>query len=305
MNDIDEILEYCENGKQLPENKIVNLLFKLMEILIQENSLLELTSPINICGDIHGQLYDLFKLFEKSDLPNNNNKFIFLGDYVDRGNFSILTFCYLALLKIKFPNKIYFLRGNHESRQVNQMYGFYTEILTIYGHTGLFNLFNECFDYLPMAAIIDKNVFCVHGGISPSIQTIEKINFLNRFEDLPNEGPFCDLAWSDPEINEINWKKNSRGAGYSFGLNQVNEFLHYNNLNLITRSHQLVQEGFQYFFNQKLITIWSAPNYMYRYNNKATFMKYSKENKELIFFDSNPKNDLIEDIENINLNYFA
>jgi diadenosine tetraphosphatase ApaH/serine/threonine PP2A family protein phosphatase len=272
---LDKIIESCKKGEQLTENVFVDLMLRLMEELAKESNLLELQSPIIICGDVHGQLYDVFQLFEAAGSPADN-KFLFMGDYVDRGYYSILTFSYLAALKLKYKGNIWLLRGNHECRQVNQMYGFYSECQTVFGHPGTWSLCNEVFDLLPMAAVIDDKVFSVHGGISPDIPLIEKINMINRNEELPSRGPFCDLTWSDPD-EENQWRVNARGAGYLFGARQVEEFLSLNRLDFVTRSHQLTQEGYEWFFNKKLITVWSAPNYMYRSGNKATIMKYSKD----------------------------
>ena len=297
---LDLILNNIKEGKKIEENNLILLLKKLQEILFNENNILELTSPIIIVGDIHGQLPDLFQMFD-TITPNGikNSKFLFLGDYVDRGKQSMDTFTYLATLKLKYSNKIFLLRGNHECRQVNQAYGFYSETIQKYGHSGIWALCNEVFDLLPMAALIDNKVFSVHGGISPEANYLESIVLINRQDELPTTGVLCDLCWSDPDIDLINWKKNERGAGWLFGANQVNEFCHLNNLNFITRSHQLVQEGFQWYFDKKLITIWSAPNYMYRAGNKATIMKYNSEKDfDLVFFDEYPpsKRNELEDL---------
>jgi diadenosine tetraphosphatase ApaH/serine/threonine PP2A family protein phosphatase len=216
-----------------------------------------------------------------------------MGDYVDRGWFSVETFGYLAALKLKYPGQFYLLRGNHECRQVNQMYGFYHESQLNYGHSGIWSLCNEVFDLLPMAALIDGTVFSVHGGLSPKITLIESIALLNRQDELPSMGPLCDLCWSDPCETE-NWRENQRGAGWLFGAPQVNEFCHNNGLKLITRSHQLAMEGFKWFFNQQLITVWSAPNYMYRSANRASVLKYNPEDSEpykLVLFDPRPDSD--------------
>jgi len=283
----DSVLEICKNGEVIPENTLNDLMFKLIEILILESNVLVLKSPIVICGDIHGQLYDLFELFSKGGDPSDN-MYLFLGDYVDRGHHSVLTFAYLAALKIKYPHNIYLLRGNHESRQVNQMYGFFSECQILYGHPGFWSLCNDVFDFLPMAAIIDNKVFSVHGGISPEIPLIAKIDSLNRFDEIPSQGQLADLVWSDPENEEPNWKKNSRGAGYVFGENQVRAFCNLNNIEFITRSHQLAMEGYQWFFNNQLITVWSAPNYMYRSGNKASIMKYNNGSYDLVKFDQCP-----------------
>ena len=211
-----------------------------------------------------------------------------MGDYVDRGYFSLETFCYLGALKLIYPNQIFLLRGNHESRQVNQMYGFYSECISNFGHSGVWTLCNELFDLLPVSALIDKKIFSVHGGLSPKINYIGTINELNRNEELPPQGPICDLCWSDPD-NVNSWKSNLRGAGYIFGKPQVDEFCHLNNLNFVTRSHQIAMEGYESFFDGKLFTIWSAPNYMYRTGNKASVMKFFNDQYEMINFSPCPK----------------
>ena len=307
-NEIDKVLDTIRAGNHLPETTIVHLMRVLKDILYQESNVLELPTPIIICGDIHGQLLDLFKLFEKvgeGESKSLSHTFLFLGDYVDRGYYSLETFAYLAAFKIKCQQKIYLLRGNHESRQVNMQYGFYNDCLQVYGHAGVWSLCNEIFDLLPIAAIVGQKIFCVHGGLSKEIRLVEQLDLLPRRIDLPSQGPLCDLCWSDPEETINDWIANKRGAGWLFGKNQVEEFLHRNNLELISRSHQLAMEGYQYFFDQQLITVWSAPNYMYRAGNKATVMAVDdKGNHELIEFDAHPDS-ITRKPDDIILSYFA
>jgi len=284
--DPDKILVSIKDGDRICEKDVVQLFEKLIEIFYEENNLLELTSPINICGDIHGQLYDLFELF-KCGGEVGDCQYLFLGDFVDRGYYSLETFCYLCALKVKYPNKIYLLRGNHESRQVNQMYGFYNECLNLFGHNGIWTMCNEIFDLLPMAAIIDDKVFGIHGGLSPDLAYPGEVNQTNRFCELPSNGVFSDICWSDPETIDT-WKPNMRGAGFVFGGNQVKMFCQLNNLDFVTRSHQVAMQGYEWYFDQKLITIWSAPNYMYKTGNKACLMKYDKGTYELPEFEPCP-----------------
>jgi len=289
---VDSIISSIRSGNLIQEQEVVFILTKLKEVLFTESNVIEVTSPITVCGDIHGQLYDLFQLFETvAPKGVQSTKFLFMGDYVDRGGFSMETFAYLAAYKLKYPKQFFLLRGNHECRQVNQAYGFYAETLTNYGHSGIWSLCNEIFDLLPMAALIDNKVFSVHGGLSPNIKIIESIYLLDRQEELPSSGALCDLCWSDPESDVDEWRVNERGAGYIFGKKQVDEFCYQNRLDLITRSHQLAINGYQWFFNEKLITVWSAPNYMYRAGNKASVLKYEKgapKELNLVFFDPCP-----------------
>ena len=283
--DLDKIISTIRQGNSIPETQLTPLLLKLKEVLYMESNVLELSSPINICGDIHGQLYDLFELFKTAGNGNEgigSQKFLFLGDYVDRGRYSIETFAYLAAHKLKYPNQFFLLRGNHECRQVNQMYGFYQESVHYFGHSGIWDLMNDVFDLLPMAALIDNDAFAVHGGLSPSITLIQSISLHNRKGELPSKGPLCDLCWSDPE-NTTHWADNQRGAGYVFGKPQVDEFCHNNSVKVVLRSHQLAMEGYQEFFDKKMITVWSAPNYCYRSGNKASIMVYERGQNDYVY----------------------
>lgn len=287
---IERSMKTIEQGNALSEGDVIQILMKISEVLTTEPNVLVLQSPITICGDIHGQFDDLAYLFEATG-NKDKDKYLFMGDYVDRGKFSLNTFIYLCCLKLKYPNNYFLLRGNHESRQVNQMYGFLAECTSQFGHSGIWMLCNGTFDLLPMAALIDHEIFAVHGGISPDMPYISKVSTYDRNDELPPEGPLCDLCWSDPE-NVKKWVQNTRGAGYIFGSTQIKHFVHINHIKLVTRSHQLAMKGYQWFFTPNpnaseeesismdeplgpIITVWSAPNYMYRSNNKASVMRYN------------------------------
>ena len=277
--DVDKCLELVKQGKCLTEHDVKILCDKLKEILCEENNVQPIDAPVIVCGDIHGQFYDLLNLFEKGGKidNSNNNKYLFLGDYVDRGYNSVETLEYLLCLKLKYQDKITLLRGNHESRQICFTYGFYEEITKKYGNANPWRYFNDVFDFLPIAAIIEGKVFCVHGGLSPKICYIDQIRLLDRQQEIPHEGAFCDLMWSDPD--EIDgWQISSRGAGYLFGGKIVDEFNQLNGINLVCRAHQLVNEGHKFWFkNKNLLTVWSAPNYCYRCGNLASILLLDKE----------------------------
>lgn len=167
-------------------------------------------------GDIHGQFHDLIEIFRiGGELPHTN--YLFLGDYVDRGAFSIETIMLLILFKIRYPQRVTLLRGNHESRQITQMYGFYTECQSKYKNPNVYRYVTDLFDYFPIGAIIDDTIFCVHGGLSPFLQKIDHVKAINRFREIPHEGVFADLMWSDPEEEFDGFKISPRGAGYQFG----------------------------------------------------------------------------------------
>ena len=283
----DKWIEQLKQAKCLDEHDLKLLCDKVKEIFIEESNVQPVSAPVIVCGDIHGKFYDLITLFQQGgEIPTN--KCIFMGDYVDRGFNSVETLEYLLTLKLKYPNYITLLRGNHESRQISFTYGFYEEINRKYGNTNPWKYFTELFDYIPLAAIIEGKIFCIHGGLSPYVSTVDQIRLINRKCEIPHDGAFCDLMWSDPDEIET-WLISSRGAGWIFGWKVVNEFNRINNLDLICRAHQLVNEGFKYWFKDKnLVTVWSCPNYCYRCGNKASILKLDKNlEKTFDLFDTN------------------
>ena len=285
----DKWLEDLKELKCLSERDLKLLCEKAKEIFIEESNVQNVSAPVIICGDIHGQIYDLLELFKKGgDMPNS--RYIFMGDYVDRGYNGVEVLELLLALKVKYPEHITLLRGNHESRQICFAYGFYEEITRKYGNANAWEYFTDLFDYLPLAALVEGKIFCVHGGLSPYISTVDQIRLINRKMEIPREGVFCDLMWSDPDDIET-WIISCRGAGWIYGWKVVDEFTHINGLELICRAHQLVMEGFKYWFEKKnLCTVWSAPNYCYRCGNKASILKISSDlSRTIDYFDFSAK----------------
>jgi len=271
----DEWVKHVKQCKYLPEQDLKKLCEIVKEYLLEESNVQPVASPVTICGDIHGQFYDLLELFRTGgEAPETN--YIFMGDFVDRGYYSLETFTILMTLKARWPDKVTLLRGNHESRQITQVYGFYDECQQKYGNANAWKYCTQVFDLLTIAALIDGKILCVHGGLSPDIRTLDQIRTINRNQEIPHEGDFCDLMWSDPEDIET-WQVSPRGAGWLFGSRVTNEFISINNLELIARAHQLVQEGYKYHFNKQLVTVWSAPNYCYRCGNVASIMALDKD----------------------------
>jgi len=201
-----------------------------------------------------------------------------MGDFVDRGFYSVETFLLLLALKVRYADRITLIRGNHESRQITQVYGFYDECLRKYGSVNVWRYCTEIFDYLSLAALIEDRVFCVHGGLSPSINTLDDVRSIDRKQEVPHDGAMCDLMWSDPEDLE-GWGLSPRGAGYLFGGDIVKQFNQTNGIDIISRAHQLVMEGYKWMFNESLVTVWSAPNYCYRCGNVAAVLEFDENLK--------------------------
>lgn len=209
--DIDQCIGDLKQGRVLSEKVLRHCCDKVKELLIEESNIQPVTSPVTICGDIHGQFFDLLELFRVGgSLPGTN--YIFIGDFVDRGYNSVETFELLICFKLKYPSHITLLRGNHESRQITMVYGFLDEVIRKYGNANAWNSCIEVFDLLPIGALVDDKILCIHGGLSPEVRTIDQIRTIERNVEIPHEGPFCDLMWSDPDTID-SFVMSNRGAG--------------------------------------------------------------------------------------------
>ena len=257
-------------NNQLTQEEIKVLCTKSLEIFMEEPVLLEISAPVNICGDTHGQYNDLLRLFEFGGRPPKTN-YLFLGDYVDRGKNSVETMGLLLAYKIKYPNNIYLLRGNHESELINHVYGFYDECKRRY-NLKIYKLFSDCFNWLPISAIVDDKILCMHGGISPDLNSLDKIRKIVRPTEVPDKGLLCDLLWSDPDKNVDGWGTNERGVSYTFNENIVNKMVEDLDIDLICRAHQVVEKGYEFFADKKLVTVFSAPNYCNQFDNAGGMM---------------------------------
>ncbi|KAG6405656.1 hypothetical protein SASPL_133248 [Salvia splendens] len=317
---LDRQIQQLMECKPLSEAEVKILCDQARAILVEEWNVQPVKCPVTVCGDIHGQFYDLIELFRiGGNAPDTN--YLFMGDYVAcedwrllielsdvlieemaglcfcsnfqanstmhyRGYYSVETVTLLVALKVRYRDRITILRGNHESRQITQVYGFYDECLRKYGNANVWKSFTDLFDYLPLTALIESQVFCLHGGLSPSLDTLDNIRALDRIQEVPHEGPMCDLLWSDPD-DRCGWGISPRGAGYTFGQDIAAQFNHTNGLTLISRAHQLVMEGFNWCQEKNVVTVFSAPNYCYRCGNMAAILEIG-ENMEQNFLQFDP-----------------
>ena len=285
--DLDRQIEKVSDDVPLTEPEIKVLVAKAKEVLAKEDNVQSVAAPVTICGDVHGQFHDLLELFTiGGKCPDTN--YLFMGDYVDRGYHSIETLSLLLLLKIRYPTRIYLTRGNHESTEITQLYGFYDECVQKFGSANVWKMFTELFNYLPISAIVNNKIFCLHGGLSPDIETIDEIRKIDRRRDIPSSGAMCDLLWSDPE-ERVGWGVSPRGAGYIFGSDISKKFTQRNNLMMVNRAHQLVMKGYNWSHEKLVCTLFSAPNYCYRCGNQAGIMEVDENmNFNIQQFDPNP-----------------
>ncbi|RTE80655.1 hypothetical protein BHE90_004858 [Fusarium euwallaceae] len=228
-------------------------------VLQSQPVLLELLAPINVVGDIHGQFYDLLRMFNTAGFPPQSN-YLFLGNYVDYGQHSLEVMCLLLAYKIKYPENFFLLRGNHEAASVNRDYGFYSECEQRYS-ISLWKDFVDMFNYMPLAAIVSDKVLCVHGGLSPDLLSMEQIREIERPIDIPDTGLVCDLVWSDYDADIVGWSESERGVSFTFGPDVVRRFLAKWDMDLIVRGSQVVDEGYQLSSDRQLVTLWTAPDW--------------------------------------------
>ncbi|EPY33840.1 protein phosphatase, partial [Strigomonas culicis] len=198
------------------EAEVVHLVMETRKLFMSQPMLVEIEAPVKLCGDVHGQYHDLLRLFELGGYPPESN-YIFLGDYVDRGDQSLETVCLLMAYKLRFPDNFFMLRGNHETSSINRIYGFFDECKRRYS-VKLWKLFTDTFNCMPVAGLVDERILCMHGGLSPELRNLDQIRRILRPTDVPDSGLVCDLLWSDPgEAGQAGWGENDRGVSWTFG----------------------------------------------------------------------------------------
>jgi len=228
-----------------------------------------LEAPMKICGDIHGQFHDLLRLFEYGGIPPESN-YLFLGDLVDRGKQGLESVTLLWAYKVKYPENMFILRGNHECASITRIYGFYDECKRRY-NIKMWKTFCDVFNCMPIASLIDEKIFCFH-GLSPELNNLDQIRRIVRPTDVPDTGLVCDLLWGDPDKDIAGWAENDRGVSFIFGPDVVSSFLQKHDMDLCVRAHQVVEEGYEFFAKRQLITLFSAPNYCGEFDNAGAMM---------------------------------
>ncbi|KAK8631707.1 hypothetical protein V6N13_028488 [Hibiscus sabdariffa] len=274
---VKKMMDDFKNQKCLHKRYAFQIVLQMREMLQVQPSLVDIKVPngshFTVCGDVHGQFYDLLNIFELNGLPSEENPYLFNGDFVDRGSFSVEVILTLFALKCMCPSAIYLARGNHESKSMNKIYGFEGEVKSKLSEAFV-ELFAEVFCYLPLAHVINQKVFVVHGGLfSVDGVKLSDIKAIDRFCEPPEEGLMCELLWSDPQPFPGRGPS-KRGVGLCFGADVTKNFLQDNNLDLIVRSHEVKDEGYEIEHDGKLITVFSAPNYCDQMGNKGAYIRF-------------------------------
>ncbi|KAE9414899.1 hypothetical protein Angca_006937 [Angiostrongylus cantonensis] len=279
--------------KTVSENDIMDTLKKARELFLSQPSMVELDSPVKICGDTHGQYTDLLRLFNKGGFPPLSN-YLFLGDYVDRGkqNLEVILLIIAYKARLLFPKNFFALRGNHECANVNRTYGFYDECMRRYQSQRMWQSFQvqnislptksikdliqhclqDTFCVMPLTALVADKILCMHGGLSPHLESLEQLRNIPRPTEATGQTLEMDLLWADPVIGLSGFQANMRGASYGFGPDILAKFCNTLNIDLVARAHQVVQDGYEFFGGRKLVTIFSAPHYCGQFDNAAAIM---------------------------------
>ncbi|XP_073066135.1 serine/threonine-protein phosphatase BSL1-like isoform X2 [Primulina eburnea] len=268
----------------LDSYEVGELCYASEQLFMNEPTVLQLKAPVKLFGDLHGQFGDLMRLFDEYGFPSTAGDityidYLFLGDYVDRGQHSLETIVLLLALKIEYPENVHLIRGNHEAADINALFGFRIECIERMGESDgiwAWTRFNQLFNYLPLAALIEKKIICMHGGIGRSINFVEQIEKLERPITMDAGSiVLMDLLWSDPTENDSieGLRPNARGPGLvTFGPDRVTDFCKKNKLRLIIRAHECVMDGFERFAQGQLITLFSATNYCGTANNAGAIL---------------------------------
>ncbi|KAK6635261.1 Serine/threonine-protein phosphatase 5 [Polyplax serrata] len=269
------LMQHYKEQKKLHRKYAYKILVDVKQLFMAQPSLIEINvepdAKFTVCGDIHGQFYDLMNIFDLNGLPSETNPYLFNGDFVDRGSFSVECIFTLFGFKLLYPNHFFMSRGNHESQTMNQIYGFEGEVKSKYT-SQMAEFFTEVYNWLPLAHCINKRVLVMHGGLfSTDNVTLEDIKKIDRNRQPPEEGLMCDLLWSDPQPMEGR-APSKRGVGVQFGPDITKTFLQHNKLDYIIRSHEVKNNGYEEAHDGKCITVFSAPNYCDQMGNKGAFI---------------------------------
>ena len=298
LDDFKELLSLTpdrvtEIGVKVPiptfdENTVLELADRSRRNWMGMETLLTIERPVYVVGDIHGNIFDLIRILIMCGVPPLS-RILFLGDIVDRGQFSIECITLILALCVKFPKNVFLIRGNHEFERVNEIYGFKNECENIYGSTRVYTALNRAFEWIPLGARIGKDIFAVHGGISPQVTSFRQIKLVKRPVDTYDNNIACDLLWSDPSNETKEYLRSTRGNGVQFGVQAVRDFARQFKLRHIIRGHQCVPKGIERFADDILYTVFSCSNYADASGNRCGII-FVEESGKLQCFSLPPLN---------------
>lgn len=281
--DIDDLICRVKDGKEITPDDIFSLCKLSIDIFREEENVIRIHSPLTVCGDVHGDFDNVLSIFEIFGDPPEG-RYLFLGDYVDRGDKSVATAVYLLALKVKYRDDFYLIRGNHETTDTTITFGFYNEIMKTYSDFSIWQSFMEVFKYLPIGALItDSKIFCVHGGLSSIFTEISQLENADRKELLPPAGVIRDVLWSDP-FDGLGYQESPRRAGCLWGSDISAKFVRQNKLSMIARGHELKKGGFEVMHDNLVITVFSTPFYTGSYSEAAVLEVISPDERQLTRF---------------------
>ena len=282
--DDERIEQYCslvvqdwKKGHEMLDEELVRyIVLRSREVIMAEPMLVPVAAPVRVCGDIHGQIHDLVEIFRTGGAPPAS-RYLFLGDYVDRGKYGCECISLLLGYKVLFPDKMFLLRGNHESESVCRTYGFFDECKRRFGNIKLFKEICDVFNCLPISGLIEEIALCMHGGLSPELRNLSQISNLRRPMMVPDQGLACDLLWSDPAEDIKGWGASERGVSFTFGADVVKKFCDNAGIDIILRAHQVMENGYSFFADRRLVTIFSASNYCGEFTNNGATMVMAED----------------------------
>ena len=268
-----DISMYIQKKKQLrlpivPKELLKNLAFTAQSIFQNEKLVLELSAPVVIVGDLHGHILDLFRILKTMGCPPMQN-YLFLGDLVDRGEFSTETCTLVFLLKVLFPNNVFLIRGNHEFREITHNAGWDKEIYHMYTDDSLFDYFINAFEYIPIAALIDEFMVCIHGGVGENFRSLFQVQDIPRPIKTFENKALTDLLWGDPDPQVEEYGSSYRGLGNTYGAGPAKRFLEDTQVKFLVRGHQCMNNGTEVTHNGKVITVFSASSYCGTISNQC------------------------------------
>ncbi|KAI8059538.1 Metallo-dependent phosphatase-like protein [Gongronella butleri] len=281
---VKQMVERFKDQKKIHKKYAFQIILAARKMMREAPSLIDVQVPkdgkLTVCGDVHGQFYDFINIFNINGYPSSTHAYLFNGDFVDRGSFSLEVILTLFAYKCVHPNRLFLARGNHETDNMNKVYGFEGEVKAKYSEL-MFKLFSETFNALPLAHVIEHKILVVHGGLfsrdDVTLDDIRKINRLSHRQP-PNEGLMCELLWSDPQP-EPGRGASKRGVGVQFGPDVTKDFLQRNNLDMLIRSHEVKEEGYVIEHDGKCVTVFSAPNYCDSVGNKGALINITPDMK--------------------------